>query len=63
MSRHKNDFCRGKVRFMGKTGPIADGRLLPAFDPGRSFDHLVGALLEMQRHIEAERFRGFQIDD
>jgi hypothetical protein len=27
-----------------------------------SFDHLVGALLEVQRHVKAERFRSFEID-
>ena len=25
-------------------------------------DHLVGALLEVQRHVKAERFRSFEID-
>ena len=27
-----------------------------------SFDHLVGELLKLQRHLESERFRGFEID-
>jgi hypothetical protein len=27
------------------------------------FDHLVGALLELQRHLEAERLRNFKVDD
>jgi hypothetical protein len=27
------------------------------------FDRLVGALLEMQRHVEAERLRGLEVDD
>ena len=27
------------------------------------FDHLVGALLEMQRHVEAQRLGGLEIDD
>src|ERR1700730_17592055 len=30
--------------------------------PFTSFDHLVGALLELQRHIEAERLGGLHID-
>src|SRR5437763_4752480 len=29
----------------------------------RSFDHLVGALQEGPRHVEAERLRGLEIDD
>jgi hypothetical protein len=38
-----------------------------AFDPNRTLresllDHLVGELLKMHRHIEAERFGGFEID-
>jgi hypothetical protein len=28
-----------------------------------SFDHLVGELLEMQRHVEAQRLGGLEIDD
>src|SRR6516164_3137685 len=28
-----------------------------------SLDHLVGELLELQRHIDAERLRSLQIDD
>jgi hypothetical protein len=28
-----------------------------------SFDHLVGAKQEQFRQLEAERFRGFEIDD
>jgi len=36
--------------------PEADSR------PTRSFDHLVGALLKMQRHVEAERLGGLEID-
>ena len=28
-----------------------------------SFDHLVGALLELQRHFEAERLGGLEIND
>jgi hypothetical protein len=28
----------------------------------RSLDHLVGALLEMERHVEAERLRGLEVD-
>ena len=28
-----------------------------------SFNHLVGALLDMQRYVESERFRGLEIDD
>ena len=28
----------------------------------RSFDHLDGALLEIHRHVEAERLRGLEID-
>ena len=27
-----------------------------------SFDHLIGALLEMYRHVKAKRLSGFQID-
>ena len=27
-----------------------------------SFDHLVGALLKLQGHLEAERFGGLEID-
>ena len=27
------------------------------------FDHLVGALLEQRRHVQAERFRSLEIDD
>ena len=27
------------------------------------FDHLVGELLQVQRHVQAERFRCFEIDD
>src|SRR5712691_142092 len=27
-----------------------------------SFDHLVGALLKMQRHVEAERLGGLEVD-
>src|SRR5262249_27793977 len=27
-----------------------------------SFDHLVGALLEQERHVETERLRGIEID-
>jgi hypothetical protein len=30
--------------------------------PFTSFDHLVGALLELQRHAEAERLGGLHID-
>ena len=29
----------------------------------QSFNHLVGALLDMQRYVESERFRGLEIDD
>ena len=28
-----------------------------------SFDHVVGALLENPRHVEAERLRGLEVDD
>src|SRR5215203_1635342 len=28
-----------------------------------SFDHLVGALLKMQRHLESKRFGGLEIDN
>src|SRR6201984_2694942 len=28
-----------------------------------SFDHLVGALLKKWRHLEVERFGGFEVDD
>ena len=28
-----------------------------------SLDHLVGALLEQRRHVQAERFRSLEIDD
>src|SRR6476660_4248689 len=28
-----------------------------------SLDHLVGALLDMQRYVESKRFRGLEIDD
>jgi hypothetical protein len=31
-------------------------------DDSCSFDHLVGELLEMQRHVEAERLGGLEID-
>jgi hypothetical protein len=27
----------------------------------QSFDHLVGKLLQVQRHVEIKRFRGFEI--
>jgi hypothetical protein len=29
---------------------------------GSLFDHFVGELLEMQRHVEAQRFGGLHID-
>src|SRR5688572_3893234 len=31
--------------------------------PTSSFDNLVGALLEMQRHVQAERLGSLEIDD
>ena len=47
---------------------IADGSELPRTGlmhrskMGTSFDHLVGALLERQRHVEAERLGGLEVD-
>src|SRR5262249_29942934 len=39
-----------------------DVRFGPKADIGSLFDHPVGALLEMHRHVEAKRLSGFQID-
>ena len=39
-----------------------DVRFVPKADIGSLFDHLVGALLEMQRHVEAERLGGLEVD-
>jgi hypothetical protein len=54
----KADMCsaRAHVRF----GPKADscGAAKKAL-----FDHLIGALLERQGHVEAERLRSLEIDD
>jgi hypothetical protein len=33
-------------------------RFVPEADIAASFDHLVGALLELQGHVEAERLGG-----
>ena len=49
------------------TGRSAGVFSTAALDPNRScgeplLDHLVGALLKMQRHVEAERLGGLEID-
>jgi hypothetical protein len=36
---------------------------LPEGDISALFDHLVGALLEVERYVEAERLGGLQVDD
>ncbi len=33
-----------------------------SIEPGSSFDHLVGALLEARWHVEAERLGGLEVD-
>src|SRR5262249_37149015 len=43
-------------------GATRDVRFGPKADIGSLFDHPVGALLEMHRHVEAKRLSGFQID-
>src|SRR6516165_7547748 len=43
-------------------GALADVRNGPIADIRRLFDHGIGALLEMDRHVEAKRLSGFQID-
>jgi hypothetical protein len=50
----KADMCGAQAHVC--FGPIAD------IDRAILFDHFVGALLEMYRHVKAKRLSGFQID-
>ena len=38
-------------------------RYVPIADVSPLFDHLVGELLKVRRHVEAQRLRGLEIDD
>src|SRR5437879_1509755 len=53
--------------FLGCSGRTGDAVGESLDDPIRTFeaslfDHLIGALLKMQRHIEAERLGGLEVD-
>jgi hypothetical protein len=39
-----------------------DVRFVPKADIKPLFDHFVGTLLERQRHVEAKRFCGLEVD-
>src|SRR5215831_13020599 len=54
---HRTD----EAKHLEKREP-ADVCFGPKADIRRLFDHRIGALLEMDRHVKAKRLSGFQID-
>ena len=48
-----------RLRHRQREAVVSD---LPVGDISRLLDHLVGAGAQRERHVEAERFRGFQVN-
>ena len=47
---------------LGQKQTCAAQNVMSALPPKGLFDHLIGALLHLQRHIEAQSLRGLEVD-